>query len=203
MRLPTMLPPHPFPAAAGPSQAFAAGLCLLLLLLLSSCTHVIEVHPRPSQPTHTTIPRSLQLVLSSLTVQGADHMPGITLLEWRPRTLAPALIHYVRERGTFPSVASDSGDLTLAVTTKLALTSRAQYQYHITLQAEMRETPRGVIKTYLADRTVSGSTVRWVTASDREPIEAALQAALDDLLSQIEADRLLYIPKEPRREITP
>ena len=130
-------------------------------------------------------------------------MPGITLLEWRPRTLTPALIHYIRERGTFSSVSADSGDLTLAVTTKLAMTSRAQYQYRITLQAEMRQAAIGVIKTYVAEGSAPGSAIRWVTASDRDPIEAALQHALDALLSQIEADRPLYLPTEPHRGTTP
>jgi hypothetical protein len=41
----------------------------------------------------------------------------------------------------------------------------------------------------------AGSSVRWVTASDRDPIEAALQSALDDLLTQIESDRSLYLPQ--------
>lgn len=185
------------------SQACAAGLFALLLSVLAGCTHVIEVHPHPSQPAQTAIPRSLRIVLSSLTVHGADHMPGITLLEWRPHTLAPALTDYIRERGTFASVSADSGELTLAIATKLAMTSRAQYQYRITLQGEMREAANGGIKSYTAERTSSGSRIRWVTASDREPIEAALQAALDDLLSQIETDRLFYLPKEPRRETIP
>lgn len=130
-------------------------------------------------------------------------MPGITLLEWRPRNLTQAIIHYIQERGTFPSVSPDSGEITLAITTKLAMTSRGQYQYRITLQGEMRQAITGVIKTYVVERSATGSTVRWVTASDRDPIEAALQLALDDLLSAIEADRPLYLPREPRRDNTP
>lgn len=182
----------------GRSPVMAGWLVALLTTMLSGCTHVIDVHPLPEHPASMTIPRSLQVVLSALTVHGADHMPGITLLEWRPRTLTPALIQYIRERGTFSSVSTDAGDLTLAITTKLAMTSRAQYHYRITLQAEMRQAA-GVIKTYLAERSVPGSAVRWVTASDREPIEAALQYTLDDLLSQIETDRLLYLSREPHR----
>lgn len=164
---------------------------------------MITVHPFPTHPANATIPRSLRVVLSGLTIQGADHQPGITLLEWRPRTLTPALLHYIRERGTFTSVSTDSGELTLAIKTTLAMTSRAQYQYRIMLQAEMRQAPMSVVKTYLAEGSAPGSRVRWVTASDREPIEAALQYALDDLLSQIEADRPLYLPKEPPRGTTP
>ena len=189
--------------ATGHSIAFAAWLFVLLMTVLSGCTHVIEVHPLPTHSANATIPRTLHVVLTGLTVQGADHMPGITLLEWRPRTLTPALIQYIRERGTFTSVSADSGELTLAVTTKLAMTSRAQYQYRITLQAEMRQAALGVMKTYVAERSAPGSTIRWVTASDREPIEAALLNALDDLLSQIETDRPLYLPTGSHRVTTP
>jgi hypothetical protein len=52
------------------------------------------------------------------------------------------------------------------------------------------------VKAYLVEQVAVGSAVRWVTASDRDPIEAALQAALDDLLARIEADRSLYLPGE-------
>jgi hypothetical protein len=181
----------------------AAGLFVLLMTVLSGCTHMIDVHPLPTHPAHATIPRSLQVVLTGLTIQGADHMPGITLLEWRPRALTQALIHYIRERGTFPSVSADAGEITLAIATKLAMTSRTQYQYRITLQAEMRQTATGMTKTYLVDHSAPGSTIRWVTASDRDPIEAALQHALEDLLTQIEIDRPLYLSKEPQRGTKP
>ncbi len=198
-----MINTRPSPSTTGRFAIIIAGLLALLTAASSGCTHVIEVHPLPAHPANTTIPRSLRVTLSSLTVQGADHMPGIALLEWRPRTLGPALIHYIRERGTFTSVSADTGELTLVVTTKLAMTSRAQYQYHITLQAEMRQEASGVTKTYLAEGSAPGSTVRWVTASDREPIEAALQSALDNLLLQIEADRQVYLLQEPPRQTTP
>ncbi len=48
------------------------------------------------------------------------------------------------------------------------------------------------VKLYLSEQTVAGSRVRWVTASDRDPIEAALQLTLEDLFSQIEGDWALY-----------
>jgi uncharacterized protein YbaR (Trm112 family) len=84
------------------------------------------------------------------------------------------------------------GDLTLRITTKLALASRqGLYHYKIRLQAEMREADR-LVRTYLSEHTAPGSFVRWVTASDRDPIESALQLTLDDLFAQIEADRSLY-----------
>jgi hypothetical protein len=37
-----------------------------------------------------------------------------------------------------------------------------------------------------------GSTVRWVTTSDQNPIREVVQAAFDDLFGQIEADHALY-----------
>jgi hypothetical protein len=51
-----------------------------------------------------------------------------------------------------------------------------------------------LVKTYLAEATAAGSLARWVTASDRDPIESALQSALDDLFAQIETDGSLYAP---------
>jgi hypothetical protein len=72
------------------------------------------------------------------------------------------------------------------------LTSRGGlYRYRILLQADMSEGVR-LIKSYRAEQTVTGSSVRWVTASDRTPIELALQGALEDLMRQIEADRQTY-----------
>ncbi len=119
-------------------------------------------------------------------------MPGIALLEWLHRDLSQALIRYVQQRDTFSSVSTNPADLTLRITTKLALTSRDRYHYRIRLQAEMSETAQ-LIKAYLVEHVVAGSSVRWVTASDRAPVEAALQLALDDLLTQIETDRSLYV----------
>jgi hypothetical protein len=119
-------------------------------------------------------------------------MPGIALLEWKPRDLNQALIRYVQQRNTFNSVSPDPADLTLRITTKLALASRERYRYRIRLQAEMSESAQP-IKTYQVEHDAEGSSVRWVTASDREPIQAALQLGLDDLLTQIEADRSLFV----------
>jgi hypothetical protein len=119
-------------------------------------------------------------------------MPGITLLEWPHRDLSHAFIQYVQQRETFSSVSTNPADLMLNVTTKLSMKSRERYRYRIQLEAEIRE-PSNPIKTYLVEHEVAGSFVRWVTASDRDPIEAALQLALDDLFTQIETDRLLYV----------
>ncbi len=49
----------------------------------------------------------------------------------------------------------------------------------------------GLIASYLVEKNATGSTVRWVTASDQAPIAKTVQAALDALFTQIEDDRTL------------
>jgi hypothetical protein len=44
----------------------------------------------------------------------------------------------------------------------------------------------------VVEKEAVGSRVRWVTASDQDPITEAVQAALDDLFLQIEEDATLY-----------
>ncbi|MDH5739601.1 MAG: hypothetical protein OEY77_04685, partial [Nitrospira sp.] len=100
---------------------------------------------------------------------------------------------YLQQRGTFASVSGEPGDFTLRVGTKLLLTSRqGLYHYRIVLQGEMSEAEQAV-NSYRAEHTVVGSTIRWVTDSDRVPIETALRLALEDLTGKIEEDRPLYI----------
>ena len=170
----------------------AVWVCLLLLFPLTACMRTIHVNPLPSEPATATIPRAVQVIVGRLSIEGADHMPGITLLEWPHRDLSRAIIEYVQRRETFSSVSATPADLALAITTKLAMRSRQRYRYFIQLQAEMRDGSRPV-KMYVVERDAEGSTVRWVTASDRDPIEKALQLALDDLLTQIEEDRSLFM----------
>ena len=168
------------------------GILTLLLILLTGCVHRIHVNPLPSGPASTTIPRSLQITVGPLSLEGADHRPGITLLDWPHQDLSQAIVRYARRRETFSSVFTNSADLTLHIATKLALTDRqGRYQYHVRMQSEIYEGNR-LVKTYLAEHTAAGSAARWVTASDRDPIESALQLALDDMFSRIEADRSLY-----------
>lgn len=172
---------------------------LLLLLALSTvstgCVHRIQTNPLPNGPSPVTIPRSLQVIVSPVSLEGADHRPGITLLEWPQRDVNQAIIRYVQERGIFTSVSADRSDLTLSTTTKLALSSRQnRYHYRIRLQAEMKEGDR-IIKAYAIEQVVVGSSVRWTTASDRIPINTALQQALGELTSEIGSDQLLYLPQ--------
>jgi hypothetical protein len=151
-----------------------------------------------------TIPRTLQAVIRPVSMEGPDHRPGIALLEWSHLDLKQAVLRYLHQRGTFTSVSPDPADLTLHVATKLTLTSRhGRYHYRILLQADMSEAA-GVIKSYRAEHTAAGSSVRWVTASDRNPIETALQGALEDLMRQVEADRAIHLPRaeQPSRKLS-
>lgn len=178
------------------------GILLLILTALPGCVRRIEVHPVPSHPASNSIPRSLQVAISNLTIQGADHMPGITLLEWRTSDLSRATMEYLRNRGTFASVSEGPADLAMKVTARLSMVTRGPYVYHVRLQADM-ETATEPIKSYDVEQSATGSSVRWVTASDRNPIEAALQLALENLLTNIESDRSLYLGREPVRGSKP
>ena len=171
---------------------------VLILILSAGCVPRIEGNPLPTSPSSTTIPHSLQLTVGTLALEGADHRPGIVLLEWPTHNLSQAIVRYARQRGTFNSVSLSAGELNLRIIAKLALASRQdRYHYHMRLQGEMSQGDQP-IKDYVAERTVAGSMVRWVTASDRDPIEAALQLALDDLFGWIEADRVLYMAQRDR-----
>ncbi|MCS6304781.1 MAG: hypothetical protein H8K07_14135 [Nitrospira sp.] len=168
-------------------------LLLITCVAWAGCVHRIQVTPLPQNASAIIIPRTLQAVISPVSMEGPDHRPGIVLLEWSHLDLKQAVLRYLQQRGTFASVSFDSGDLTLRVATKLTLTTRNNlYHYRIGLQAEMSAGVRP-IKAYRAEHTAVGSSVRWVTASDRDPVEIALQAALEDLMRQVEADRPIYI----------
>jgi hypothetical protein len=167
-------------------------LLLALYVTAVGCVHRIQVTPLPTSVSSITIPRTLQAVVSPIAMEGADHRPSIAFLEWPHLDLKQAVLQYLQQRGTFTSVSPDPADLTLRVATKLTLTSRSShYQYRVVLQADMSEAA-GVIKSYRAEHTATGSSVRWVTASDRNPIETALQGALEDLMRQVETDGALY-----------
>ena len=180
---------------------------LLMVLCVSGtgCVHRIHVTPLPTSVSSITIPRTLQAVISPIAMEGPDHRPGIALLEWSHLDLKQAVLRYLQQRGTFASVSPDPADLTLRVATKLTLTSRSGlYHYRIVLQAEMSEAAR-LVKSYRAEQTAVGSSVRWVTASDHGPIETALRETLEDLTRQIEADRPLYISRieQPSQQLPP
>lgn len=174
-----------------PTQTIIA--LLSLWVTCASCVHRIHVTPLPSESSSAGIPRDLQLIVSAPSLEGADHRPGITLLKWSQSDLNQAILGYLQQRGTFVSVSGEPGDVTLRVTAKLALASlRGLYHYRIVLQGEMSEAEQP-INSYRVEHTVAGSSVRWVTDSDRVPIETALRLALEDLTGKIEKDRPLYL----------
>ena len=180
-------------------------LVLTICVSGAGCVHRIHVTPLPTSVSSITIPRTIQAVISPIAMEGPDHRPGIALLEWSHLDLKQAVLRYLQQRGTFASVSPDPADLTLRVATKLTLTSRSGlYHYRIVLQAEMSEAAR-LVKSYRAEQTAVGSSVRWVTASDHGPIETALRETLEDLTRQIEADRPLYISRieQPSQQLPP
>ena len=119
-------------------------------------------------------------------------MPGIALLEWPAQDLRSAAIDYIQSRQTFASVGDRPADLTFTVKAWLTMRSRGNYRYSLRLESALGPSGNPPIKSYLVEKETVGSSVRWITASDQNPIAEAVQAALDDLLTQIEADHLLY-----------
>jgi hypothetical protein len=174
-----------------PTQAII--LLVSLWMACTSCVHKIHVTPLPHEPSPSSIPRSLQLIVSAPSLEGADHRAGIALLKWSQSDLNQAILGYLRQRGTFASVSGEPGDFTLRMVTKLFLSSRrGLYHYRVVLEGEMSGAEQAV-KSYRAEQSVTGSSVRWVTDSDRVPIETALRLALEDLTEKIENDRSLYL----------
>jgi len=125
-------------------------------------------------------------------MEGADHRPGIILLDWPAQDLRSAAINYIQSRRSFASVSDKPADLTLRIDAWLILRSRDDYHYRLRLESALGPSSTPPIKSYLVEKEAVGSSVRWITASDQTPIAEVVQAAFDDLLSQIEADHLLY-----------
>ena len=119
-------------------------------------------------------------------------MPGIALFEWPAQDLRSAAIDYIQSRQTFAAVGDKPADLTLTVKSWLTMRSRGNYRYSLRLESDLGPPEEPPIKSYVVEKETAGSRVRWITASDQTPIAEAVQAALDDLLTQIEADHLLY-----------
>jgi hypothetical protein len=127
-----------------------------------------------------------------LALEGADHRQGINLLEWLAQDLRTATIGYIQSRQTFASVGDKPADLTMTVKAWLTMRSHSHYHYSLRLESGLGPSEKLPTKSYLVEKEAVGSSVRWVTASDQTPIAELVQAALDDLLSQIEADYPLY-----------
>ena len=132
-----------------------------------------------------------------LAIEGPDHMPGITLLEWPVKDLRQTTINYFTQRQTFASIGTDPAELQLVVKAWLTLRAPDRYLYNVHLEAIFLFRA-GALKTYAAEGEALGSSVRWTTASDQEPIADATIQALRSLASQIEQDRDLVITGRPQ-----
>lgn len=163
-----------------------------LLLFSWGCVHRIQVTPAPPTVSPITIGQSVQVIVPFLALKGADHRQGITLLEWPAQDLRSATIAYIQSRQTFSSVSDKPAGLTLTIKAWLTMRSSGNYRYSLRLESALGPSGKPPIKSYLVEKDAIGSSVRWITASDQTPIEETVQAALDDLLTQIEADHLLY-----------
>ena len=167
-------------------------LLILIILCVEGCAHRVEVTPVSSVVSQSPIPQSLRVQVPFLALEGPDHMPGIAMLEWPARNLRTAAIDYIRQRHTFTTVSEEQGDLTLTIKAWLWMRSRGEYRYTIRFESDLGPSGKPPVKSYLVQKEAVGSRVRWMTASDQDPITEAVQAALDDLLMQIEEDGTLY-----------
>ena len=152
----------------------------------------LHVTPVASAAPSAAIDQTLRVAVPLLALQGPDRMPDIALLEWPATDLRRAIVEYARQRGTFRAAAEDQGYLTLSIKAWLWVRSREAYRYTVHLESELGPTGKPPVKSYVVQKEAVGSRARWVTASDQDPIGAAVQAALDDLFMQIEEDAALY-----------
>ena len=173
------------------SRLVSYALCLAFFWS-EGCVHHIHVTPSPVRTAERPIAESVEVVVRFLALEGADHMPGIVSLEWKVNDLESAIIDYVQRRRTFTSVSDGPSQYRLTVRAWLTMRSRSTYVYKLRLESDLGPTGKPSIKSYVTEKEADGSTIRWVTASDQAPIEQTVQAALDDLLQQIESDAGLY-----------
>lgn len=162
------------------------------VLLCNGCVHRIHVAPAPSVVVDHPIPHTAQVVVPFLSIEGADHMPGIPVFEWPAKDFRAATIAYIQTRQTFTSAGQEPGALTLTIKAWLTMRSRGTYRYAIRLESELGLPGKPATKSYVSEQEEEGSRIRWTTASDQDPIARAVQGALDQLLTQIEADAPLY-----------
>lgn len=162
-------------------------------LLVTGCVHRIHVAPPTEETTAAPLPISVQLDVLFLAIEGADHMPAIPLLEWPAKDLRQTMVEYFAQRRTFTAIGTERADMQLVVKAWLTLRAPDRYLYRVHLESDLSPSGRTPLKTYAADGEAMGSSVRWVTASDQEPIAKATAQALDRLASQIEQDRDLIL----------
>lgn len=163
----------------------------------TGCVHKIHITPVSSETASVPFPASVQLEVPFLAIEGADHMPGIPLLEWPVKDLRRAITDYFAQRQTFRTIGPDPADMRLVVKAWLILRAPDRYLYRVHLESDISFSGWPPLKTYAAEGEVLGSSVRWVTASDRDPIAEATAEALRQLALQIEQDRDLILKGSP------
>ena len=171
-------------------------LAIILLgasLIGAGCIHGIHVALPPGETAAASLPVSVQLDVPFLAIEGADHMPGIPLLEWPVKDMQQTILDYFAQRQTFSTIGTEPADMRLVVKAWLTLRAPDRYLYRVHLESDLSFSGRAPLKTYAADGEAVGSSVRWVTASDQEPIVEATAQALHQLASQIEQDRELVV----------
>jgi hypothetical protein len=178
-------------SSGGRQYALSNGFALCLLLL-AGCAHSIHVTPLPPSVSPSPINHALHVQVPLLALEGADHMPGVIMLDWPVKDLRQAVVDYARQRRTFTEVNDDHGDFTLTVRAWLWLRSREAYRYIVHLESDLGRTGQPPIKSYMVEKETVGSRIRWATASDQAPIAGAVQAALDELFDHIEQDAALF-----------
>ena len=182
-----------------PVQTVArSGWCLLFLaitlqLSVHSCVHKIHVAPEPDQVAAEPMPLTVRVEVPYFLLEGADHMPGIMLLEWPWKDFRQGVVEYIQKRRSFTAVGTDHGDVTLSIKAQLALRSHERYVYRVRLDSQLISAKASSPRTYVVETEAVGSSVRWVTASDQDPIADAVRLALNELLTKIEADRALIL----------
>lgn len=167
-------------------------------LLGAGCVHRIHITTPTADITTAPIPVSVQLDMPFLAIEGADHMPGITLLEWPVKELRQTTVEYFTQRQTFTAIGLAPAEMRLVMKAWLTLRAPDRYLYRVHLEADLSYSGQAALKTYAAEGEALGSSVRWTTASDQEPIADATTQALRNLASQIEQDRDLVITGKPQ-----
>jgi hypothetical protein len=166
-------------------------LFLSVSLLNVGCVHRIHVSPPKQDVTTAPIPVTVQLAMPFIAIEGADHMPGIPLLEWPVKDLRQTTLDYFTHRQTFSRIGTEPAELRLVIKAWLTLRSPDRYLYRVHLESDLSFTGQTLLKTYATEAETLGSAVRWTTAADQEPISEATTQALRNLASQIEEDRNL------------
>jgi hypothetical protein len=164
----------------------------------TGCVHRIHLPSLPADVATASIPAAAQVVMPFLAIEGADHMPGITLLEWPVTDLRRAAIDYFNQRQTFRYVGLGPAELQLVIKAWLTLRAPDRYLYRIHLESDLSIPGKKFVKTYAAESQALGSSVRWSTTSDQQPIMEATLEALRQLALQIEQDQETITQNIPR-----